>query len=78
MTASPSTAVAVTLPVGVEVPAWTHMGKDAANVGGIMYRTSDVYISGLYVVAVKAGGGLFPVASGNVLSGAPVLLYRML
>ena len=41
MTASPSTAVAVTLPIGVEVPAWTHNGKDAANAGGMMYRISD-------------------------------------
>jgi len=47
MTSLPSTAVADALPAGVEVPCTTHMGKDAANVGGIMYRTSDEKISGL-------------------------------
>ena len=46
----PSTAVADTLPLGVLVPARTHMGKDAARAGGRMNWISEGKMSGLYVV----------------------------
>ena len=53
MTLEPSTAVADTLPLGVVVPALTHMGNEAASAGGRINWISEANDCGLYVVGFR-------------------------